>query len=170
MPINMTVIGIFNAIIMVENATRKSRIEQNNDQNQPNMNSQTGAIASTIDLAVAIDPNNSNLVYVLGDNVAGGGEQDEPANNLRESALAIVRVNAATNTVSQISDDNNATGNTGNGSFVHADGRAFAFDANGRLLTSTDGGISAMTACLLKFSDLSVRILFLHTHSRIPDM
>ena len=80
--------------------------------------------------ALAIDPSNSNLVYVMGDNVAGGEEQDENGNNL-ESALAIFRVNAATNTVSRISDDNNATGNTGNGSWVHPDGRAFVFDATG---------------------------------------
>src|SRR5258708_2898070 len=99
---------------------------------------------AAVNLALAIDPNNSNLVYVMGDNVAGGGEQDMNGNNL-ESALAIFRVNAATNTASRISDDNNATGNTGNGSFVHADGRAFAFDANGQLLTSTDGGLYART-------------------------
>jgi photosystem II stability/assembly factor-like uncharacterized protein len=107
----------------------------------PNVN--PGRQAGT-NLALAIDPNNSNLIYVMGDSVSGGGEQDMNGNNL-ESALAIFRVNAATNTASRISDDNNATGNTANGSFVHADGRVFAFGANGTLLTSTDSGLYART-------------------------
>jgi autotransporter-associated beta strand protein len=109
--------------------------------NPPNVN--PGGQAG-INLGLAIDPNNGNLVYVMGDNVAGGGAQDENGNGL-ESALAIFRVNAATNTASRISDDNNATGNTANGSWVHADGRVFAFDANGALLTSTDSGLYART-------------------------
>ena len=107
----------------------------------PNVN--PGGQAGT-DLALAIDPNNSSLVYIMGDNVAGGEEQDENGNGL-QSGLAIFRVNAVTNTASRMSDDNNAMGNTANGSFVHADGRVFAFDANGRLLTSTDGGLYART-------------------------
>jgi hypothetical protein len=98
---------------------------------------------AAINFALAIDPTNSNLVYVMGDNVAGGGGQDEPANNLTESALAIFRVNAATDVGSLISDENGETGNTANGSFVHADGRVLAFEPNGTLLTGTDGGLYA---------------------------
>jgi len=89
-------------------------------------------------LALAIDPNNSNLVYVMGDSVG------TTANGLA-SALAIFRVDAAANTDSRMSDDNGATGNTANGSWVHSDGRVFAFDANGRLLTGTDGGLYVRT-------------------------
>ena len=107
----------------------------------PNVN--PGGQAQT-NFALAIDPANNNLIYIMGDAADPGTEQDQPTLD-RDNALAIFRVNAATNTVSRISDDNGATGNTANGSFVHPDGRAFAFAANGTLLTSTDAGLYART-------------------------
>ncbi len=87
--------------------------------------------------ALAIDPYNSSLVYVMGTNVSA-------KNDKLQAALAIYRVNAATNTFAKMSDDN-GKGNTANGSWVHPDGRAFAFDVNGTLLTTTDTGLYART-------------------------
>jgi hypothetical protein len=87
--------------------------------------------------AIAIDPKNSSLVYVMGTNVSA-------KNDKLQAALAIYRVNAATNTFAKMSDDN-GKGNTANGSWVHPDGRAFAFDVNGTLLTTTDTGLYART-------------------------
>src|SRR5262245_38646692 len=74
------------------------------------------AFPSGNNLAIAIDPNNNNLVYVMRTNVA-------VANPNLYSALAIYRVNATTNSYSRMSDDNGGKGNTGNGSYVHPDGR-----------------------------------------------
>ncbi len=86
--------------------------------------------------ALAIDPNNTSLVYVMGTNVSA-------KNDKLQAALAIYRINAATNTFAKMSDDN-GKGNTANGSWVHPDGRAFAF-VNGTLLTTTDTGLYART-------------------------
>ena len=90
-----------------------------------------------INLALAIDPNSTNIVYVSGDNNfnTNGGI----------NALAIVRVNATTNTATRMSDDTSAPVNTSNGSTTHPDSRVLLFDANGRLLIGTDGGIYART-------------------------
>ena len=88
--------------------------------------------ATTFDhLAIAIDKNNPNVLYVAGDF------------NTKEAALAAYRL--------VVGPDGNVTlvsltqSDTVNGSNIHADGRAFAFDASGRLLLGTDGGIYART-------------------------
>jgi autotransporter-associated beta strand protein len=82
-----------------------------------------------INFAIAIDPNNTNLVYVSGDRIAGS-----------PFTATAFRIDASTMAVSSITD-----GNTGNGSTVHADSRAITFDANGRLILTSDGGIYART-------------------------
>ena len=82
-------------------------------------------------LAIAIDKNNQNVLYVAGDF------------NTTEAALAAYRLT--------VGADGTATmipltkSDTINGSSVHADARAFAFDASGQLLLGTDGGIYART-------------------------
>ena len=83
------------------------------------------------DLAIAIDPANSNIVYVAG---------DAPEENLY---LAIARVTAGPNGTS--STASLSTGGTSNGTTSHADARAFAFDASGQLLVASDGGIYVRT-------------------------
>jgi outer membrane autotransporter protein len=83
-----------------------------------------------VNFAIAIDPNNTNLVYVSGDRIT--------ANPFTVSAF---RINANTLAVSSITD-----GNTGNGSTVHADSRDITFDANGRLILTSDGTIYARTS------------------------
>ena len=83
-----------------------------------------------VNFAIAIDPNNTNLVYVSGDRI--------PALPFTVTAF---RINANTLAVSSITD-----ANTANASTVHADSRDIAFDANGRLILTNDGGIYARTS------------------------
>ncbi|MFI5015570.1 MAG: autotransporter domain-containing protein [Hyphomicrobiales bacterium] len=97
----------------------------------------TPGAQAPVDIALAIDPNRPNLIYVEGDNNFD--------NNGGINALAITRVDATFNTSTPISDDNGAAVNTNNGSTVHPDGRVLTIDSNGRLLTGTDGGIYART-------------------------
>ena len=80
-----------------------------------------------VNFAIAIDPNNKNLVYVAGDANAN-------------ATLPAFRIDAAAMTFQSITD-----ANTGNGSTVHADARAIAFDANGRLILTSDGTVYART-------------------------
>ena len=83
-----------------------------------------------VNFAIAIDPNNTNLVYVSGDRTLAA-----------PNTVTAFRINANTLAVSSITD-----ANTGNGSTVHADARAITFDANGRLILTTDGTIYARTS------------------------
>jgi hypothetical protein len=88
-----------------------------------------------INIALAIDPSSTNIVYVSGDN--------NYDHNGFINALAIKRINATNNTTTNITDDTATPVNTSNGSTTHPDSRALVFDANGRLLIGTDGGIYA---------------------------
>jgi outer membrane autotransporter protein len=83
-------------------------------------------------LALAIDPNNPNIVYV-----GGTDEQVPPLNAFTLAAFRVVlgSTNVETLTI----------GGTTNGSTAHPDARAFAFDANGRLIMVGDGGVYART-------------------------
>src|SRR6185312_14913334 len=88
--------------------------------------------------AIAIDPNNKNIVYVSGD-----AYQTSPF------AVTAFRIDAGTNTTTPITDENGVANGvaqfTANGSTVHADSRALAFDGLGNLLLSSDGGIYLRT-------------------------
>jgi len=94
----------------------------------PNTNS-TGQ-AST-NLALAIDPSNPNIVYVAG------------TTNNNAATLSAYRVvlNGDNSSVIQTLTDSG----TANGSTAHADARAFAFDASGRLIMVGDGGVYVRT-------------------------
>jgi autotransporter-associated beta strand protein len=94
----------------------------------PNLN--PGAQAP-INFAIAIDPNNKNLVYVSGDRIT--------ASPFTVSAFRIDAVNSP-GTATSITD-----ANTGNGSTAHSDARTLTFDASGRLVLTSDGGIYART-------------------------
>ncbi len=98
----------------------------------PNVN---GGSQAPVNLAVAIDPNNNKFVYVSGDNNfnSNGGI----------NAVAAVRIDTQLLTTTSLGDDNGVPTNTSNGSTTHPDSRVIAFDASGRLLLSTDGGIYA---------------------------
>jgi autotransporter-associated beta strand protein len=94
----------------------------------PNTNS-TGQ-AST-NLALAIDKNNPNIVYVA-------GTLNNAASTL--SAYRVVLNNDNSSAIQTLTDDG-----TANGSAPHADARAFAFDASGRLIMVGDGGVYVRT-------------------------
>jgi autotransporter-associated beta strand protein len=81
----------------------------------------------SVNSAIAIDPNNKNLVYVSGDGNTN-------------ATLPAFRIDVSTMTVNSITD-----GNTANGSTVHSDSRAITFDASGRLILTSDGTIYART-------------------------
>jgi len=81
----------------------------------------------SVNSAIAIDPNNKNLVYVSGD---GNANATVPA----------FRID-----VTQMTSDSITDANTANGSTVHSDSRAITFDANGRLILTSDGTIYART-------------------------
>ncbi len=78
---------------------------------------------------LAVDPNNTNYVYVAGDS-----RQNPPY------TLLAFRVDAGSSTITSITDANTADNST-----VHPDSRAMAFDANGQLIVSTDGGVYMRT-------------------------
>jgi hypothetical protein len=80
-----------------------------------------------VNSAIAIDPNNKNLVYVAGDGNAN-------------ATLPAFRIDATTLTFASITD-----ANTANNSTVHSDSRGIAFDANGRLILTSDGTVYART-------------------------
>jgi outer membrane autotransporter protein len=90
--------------------------------NSPDLNQ------GSVNSAIAIDPNNKNLVYVSGDGSA----------NATVTAFRIDATNPTTFT--SITD-----ANTANGSTAHSDSRAITFDANGRLILTSDGTIYART-------------------------
>ena len=77
--------------------------------------------------AIAIDPNNTRYVYVSGDRI-----QNSPY------TATVFRIDAVTNDYTPITDNY-----TSNGSTLHADTRAFAFDGSGRLILVSDGGVYA---------------------------
>lgn len=97
----------------------------------PNLN--PGAQASP-NFAIAIDPNNKNLIYVTGD-----------AHQVNPFTVTAFRVNANSNTATPLTDQNGVAHFTANGSTAHADSRALAFDGSGNLLMSSDGGIYLRT-------------------------
>jgi hypothetical protein len=88
-----------------------------------------GVQQAPVNFAIAIDPNNKHSVYVTGDGIVS-----------TPFTLPAFRIDAGTLTVSSLTD-----ANTGNGSTVHSDSRAIAFDANGRMIVTSDGTIYART-------------------------
>ena len=84
---------------------------------------------AAVNFALAVDPNNTNYVYIAGDTTPN-----------YPYTLPAYRLDFGSYTATSLSD-----ANTADNSAVHADLRAMAFDANGRLIVSSDGGIYART-------------------------
>jgi autotransporter-associated beta strand protein len=84
-----------------------------------------------INFAITIDPQQTNQVYVSGDRIT--------STPFTVTAFRIDAVNSP-GTATSITDSN-----TANGFSVHADSRSLTFDANGRLVLTSDGGIYART-------------------------
>jgi len=91
---------------------------------QVNPGGQAGA-----NLSIAVDPNNTNIVYLAGDGLP----------DAVTIAAYRLTLQGGTTTIQQITDSG-----TVNNSTIHADSRAFAFAA-GQLLLSSDGGIYALS-------------------------
>ena len=85
----------------------------------------------SVNSAIAIDPKNKNFVYVTGDGIP-----------TQPFTLPAFRIDASAPTPTPISLTD---ANTGNGSTIHSDSRAIAFDANGRMIVTSDGTIYART-------------------------
>lgn len=104
----------------------------------------------SLHLSVAIDPVDSNLVYVGGDRQPVGGNGNFP-NSLgaRDFSGRLFRGDvriAAPNTWTSLTHSGTASfGQSGTlaGSAPHADSRSMAFDAAGRLIEGDDGGVYA---------------------------
>jgi autotransporter-associated beta strand protein len=88
-----------------------------------------GVKQASVNSAIAIDPKNKNLVYVAGDGIP-----------TQPFTLPAFRIDASAGTFNSITDANTADGST-----VHSDSRGIAFDANGRLIVTSDGTIYART-------------------------
>ena len=86
----------------------------------------------TVNTAIAADPANANLVYISGDRITSSPYTGN-----------VVRGDASLPLGTQFTITHGAGG--GNTS-PHADSRAMAFDANGNLLQSDDGGIYRRTS------------------------
>jgi autotransporter-associated beta strand protein len=86
-----------------------------------------GRQAST-DFAIAVDPNNPDIVYVAGDRIA-----ESP---FTVTAFRVVRRADGTSVAESLTD-----GGAADGSTTHADARVLVFDALGRMLQGGDGGL-----------------------------
>jgi hypothetical protein len=82
--------------------------------------------------AIAIDPSNSKLIYVSG---------DETSKDQTTYALPVYRISVTDQTITSLS-----LGNTASNSFAHSDSRAITFDASGNLILTSDGGIYLRTS------------------------
>jgi outer membrane autotransporter protein len=87
-------------------------------------------------LAVAIDKNNPNIVYLAGD-----VRKNAPDKVIALGAFRLTVNPDGSTTMATLTQEGTADGST-----VHADARQFAFDAAGRLLLGTDGGIYTRTS------------------------
>lgn len=107
----------------------------------------------SLHLSVAIDPIDSNLVYVGGDRQPVGGNGNFP-NSLgaRDFSGRLFRGDvrvAAPGTWTSLTHNGTASfGQAGTvaGSAPHADSRSMAFDSAGRLIEGDDGGVYARTS------------------------
>lgn len=107
----------------------------------------------SLHLSIAIDPADSNLVYVGGDRQPVGGNGNFPnALGARDFSGRLFRGDArvaAPNTWTSLTHSGTASfGQPGTlaGSAPHADSRSMAFDAAGRLVEGDDGGVYARTS------------------------
>ncbi len=94
----------------------------------------TGNQAAT-NLALAIDPNNTNIVYLAGDT------RSTPPYTATAYRVYATPLADGSGQIQTITDSGTADNST-----AHADSRNFAFDASGRLILVGDGGVYARTS------------------------
>jgi outer membrane autotransporter protein len=89
---------------------------------------------AAVNFAVAIDPNNPGLVYVSGDEGAGGDPGPLPVYRINASAVSGTTCAPACTLI------------TGPSNEAHSDSRAIAFNSAGQMLLGSDGGIYLQTS------------------------
>ncbi|MEW6639061.1 MAG: autotransporter domain-containing protein [Pseudomonadota bacterium] len=94
-----------------------------------------------VNFHLAIDPSNANIVYLSGDAYQSCGAT--PATSFCSITAFRVVFNPSNGTSSSASltYEGNAAVNFADANTVHADSRAIAFDASGRLILASDGGL-----------------------------
>lgn len=104
-------------------------------------------------LSIAADPTNADVVYVGGDRQPDIGASPWFPNSIGANDYSgrLFRVDASLPAGTQAAPITHT--NTGGGSAPHADSRDMAFDANGALLETDDGGIYRRTAPLTNTGD-----------------
>lgn len=111
----------------------------------------------TTHLSIAADPTNANVVYIGGDRQPHADEGTGlPVNfpnsiNANDFSGRLYRVDASLAAGAQAVHITH--GNTSNASSPHADSRDMAFDANGALIETDDGGVYRRTTPLLNTGD-----------------
>ncbi len=94
-----------------------------------------------VDLRLAIDPSNPNVIYLAGD--AHQTCDETPAKSFCSVIARRIVFNpgTGTSTSASLTFEGTYAKNFADANTVHADTRALAFDSSGRLLFSSDGGI-----------------------------
>ena len=96
---------------------------------------------SPVNLHIAIDPTNGNIVYLTGD-----AYQNCSTTSCTVEAFRL-NYNPSTNTstATSLTNEGTAANNFTDANTAHADSRAIAFDASGNLILGSDGGIYLRT-------------------------
>src|SRR5262249_6696837 len=116
------------------------------------------------DSTIAIDPANSNIVYV-------GGATDGTTNAARDFLNSVLQTTDGGATWTDITN-----GSDGNG--VHVDHHAMTFDAAGRLLDGNDGGVwrlASATPGSIQWTDINsnlstIQFIGVATHPTDPNV
>ena len=85
-----------------------------------------------LNFAIAIDPSNSKLVYISGNQTSA---------DQTTYALPVYRISVTDQTITSLFH-----ANTASNTFMHSNSRAITFDASGNLIVTSDGGIYLRTS------------------------
>lgn len=94
-----------------------------------------------VDLHIAIDPANANVVYLSGDAYQTCGNAPPTSFCSLTAYRVVFNPGSNTSTSASLTFEGTNAQNFADANTVHADSRAMAFDASGRLILSSDGGI-----------------------------
>ncbi|MGA3307743.1 MAG: autotransporter domain-containing protein [Xanthobacteraceae bacterium] len=98
-----------------------------------------------VNLHVAIDPTNANVVYLTGDAYQNCGGASATSVCSIQAYRVVYNPNNNSSTATSLTNEGTAAQNFLNANTAHADSRAMAFDASGNLILSGDGGVYLRT-------------------------
>ena len=127
-PSKPSLVGVF----LTSSATASGWAKLNNAPNVVAGDGQT-----PVNLHIAIDPSNQNIVYLSGD-----------TNSSASGVVYRLNYNPLTNTTApptSLTFEGTPALNSQDASTLHADSRSITFDQNGNLIVTTDGGIYVRT-------------------------